>query len=976
MNIGAITIGSRNGKSLRKRDRVIDRRMGRRSGKKVGRGYIESEDEDEEMEDVIDPEAVEKQRIEQQEQEEDDADSDYECSSDSASQDTESVDSNDSDLLARSSEILDVALRPRTPEPEPMEEVDDGSWSQDPELDIREEWGVDNYASTEDSEEDSFDPRLLRLDDVRWINRVRALAINHERKAYISGRGRYDDYGFLDIKGPGRDPNDPGEDALNLTSYTGGEGNQAFPFHEACFDILAMSIGLENGRDIDKHVMWRTLSALLVDATPVLDLDYQLSSGHDQFWRNEPGAEYEVCDPSPRPVLQESIQDILPANIFGGTPQVADLAHKVRNDPITVLPYDLLLEVLGYVDSKDMISFMQASYHINSVTREAAFWKHMLRMRILPWFYELRYFVETATTDALDYKGLFLWVNASTLPRYGNQGPLMHIANRRRIWSCCQPVASLYKKTTGPVEPAEPADSEEAKAILDSSLCLHMPTTMYPSPAEAETVSAQFIHSWDELTHRACVLDTYWREVYNCPDYLVGISITLGDQTRLFGSSEGTTGRPFHLDRGEWIKEIVCYVESIDMLKENQDGADRTPEDVRPSKTATISGIMVSLNTGKKKMMRQSYGGVERPFQVLDGMHLVGMTGQIASSGAISRLGILQASRPDSGLLSQPRYTSAQQMAWGKQGKWLPYDDQSGRQKYPKHATVWSHPTIHFEPFPASTHPIPYELPEDMMPNDVFMWSKDNTAIECFQPTATSISMPHDPTPTTKPTEESMGSINTTPASTTLPSSHPGNDTSLPLYQLHTGIDIVGINPAPHNQFGGRGRGVGHRGSVLCQSPRWAHEMTWPLRESLKAAWEDIQKQKSRPLGSSDQHNTVIFPLNQESITEVHVEQQYRALKLVTQTGRVGYFGEPDMRDWFVRKAVGGERIVGISACFGALGGWSESARMWSHLKLSRVGVVFERIDGEGKVISKEGEMKMREKGVVFEEGSVVMCSE
>ena len=37
---------------------------------------------------------------------------------------------------------------------------------------------------------------------------------------------------------------------------------------------------------------------------------------------------------------------------------------------------------------------------------------------------------------------------------------------RRRIWGCCQPVASLYKKATGPVEPAEPADSEEAKAIL------------------------------------------------------------------------------------------------------------------------------------------------------------------------------------------------------------------------------------------------------------------------------------------------------------------------------------------------------------------------------------------------------------------------------------------------------------------------------------------------------------------------------
>ncbi|KAI4908463.1 uncharacterized protein J4E92_010862 [Alternaria infectoria] len=887
MNIGAIRIGSRNGKSLRKRDRVMDIRMGRRTGKKVGRGIVYSDDEDEEMEDAIDPEAVEKQRIEQQEQEEDDADSDYEPSSDSSSDDTKSIDSNDSDLLTRSSEILDVALRPRTPEPGPVEELDDGSWSQDPELDISDEWGLDNYASTENTEDNSFDPRLIGLDDVKWINRVRALALNPERKAYISGRGRYYDYGSLDIEGPGRDPNDPGEGSLNITSYASGDEPQAFPFHEACFDILAKSIGLES-RDINKHVMLRTFSALLANERPVLDVDYQVFSGNEQFWHNGAGSEYEVCDPSPRPALQERIQDILPANIFGGIPQLANLAHKVRTDPIAVLPYDLLLEILGYVDSKDMLSLMQASHHVNSVTREAAFWKHMVRMRVLPWFYELRYFVETATTDALDYKGLFLWVDASTRPRFGIQGPLMHIANRRRIWGCCQPVASLYKKATGPVEPAEPADSDEAKAILDSSVCLHMPMTMYPPPAQTETVSAQFIHSWNEITHRACVLDTYWRQINNSHDYLVGISVTLCDQTRLFGSSDGFTGLPFHLDRGEWIKEIVCCIEDI----VNQTGPHGKPEDPWPSKTAMISGI-------------------------------------------------------------SPRYTSVQQMAWGKLGSSLPYDRIG--QRYPQQASVWAHPTIHFESFPTSTHPIPYELPEDMMPNDVFMWNKKNTGIECFQPVATSISMPHD--------------------STALPSSLPATNISSPSYQLHTGIDIVGINPGPHDMWGNRGRMVGRRGPILCQSPKWAHDMTEPLQESLKAAWQDMNKTGSGP-HPYQQQNTVTFPLNQEDITEVHVEQQYRALKLVTQSGRVGYFGEPDMRDWFVRKAVGGERIVGISACFGALGGWSESARMWSHLKLSRVGVVFERVDGEGRVIGKEEEKEMREKGVVFEEGKVVMCSE
>jgi hypothetical protein len=447
MNIGAVRIGSRRRKSLRKRERVLDREKRRRAGEKVSYEGVESDDGDEEMEDALDCEAMEKQRIEQQEQEEDDADSDYGYSSESSFDDTESVDSNGSDLLTGSFEILDVALRPRTPEPEPesTEEVDSDSWSQASELELGHLVDSVNYDDNSD-EEDTFDPRLLRLDDYMWINRCRALAINDQRKAYISGRGRYNDYGYFDVMGDRRDPNDPGDSPLNLTSYNEGEENQAFPFHEACFDILAKSIGLDKGRDVDRDVMWEVIRAHLGDQRPVLELDYKIGTAQEQFWCNNPGQEYVVCDPSPHPALQEKIQDMLPANVVARTSAYANLTRKVRNDPTNILPYDTILEIFGYMNTKDMKSFMRASYHIHSSTRETAFWKHMVRIRILPWFYELRHFLETISTDALDYKGLFLWADALTRPEFGNQGPLMHVANRRRIWDCCQPLASLCKQ--------------------------------------------------------------------------------------------------------------------------------------------------------------------------------------------------------------------------------------------------------------------------------------------------------------------------------------------------------------------------------------------------------------------------------------------------------------------------------------------------------------------------------------------------
>jgi hypothetical protein len=42
--------------------------------------------------------------------------------------------------------------------------------------------------------------------------------------------------------------------------------------------------------------------------------------------------------------------------------------------------------------------------------------------------------------------------------------------------------------------------------------------------------------------------------------------------------------------------------------------------------------------------------------------------------------------------------------------------------------------------------------------------------------------------------------------------------------------------------------------------------------------------------------------------------------------------------------------VLGVSACFGRLKGWSASAKSWSHWALSDVGVVVGKGgDGEGK---------------------------
>jgi hypothetical protein len=45
-------------------------------------------------------------------------------------------------------------------------------------------------------------------------------------------------------------------------------------------------------------------------------------------------------------------------------------------------------------------------------------------------------------------------------------------------------------------------------------------------------------------------------------------------------------------------------------------------------------------------------------------------------------------------------------------------------------------------------------------------------------------------------------------------------------------------------------------------------------------------------------------------------------------------------------KAGEGEVVVGLTACFGRLGGWSARTGLWSHWGLSEVGVIFGKRDG------------------------------
>ncbi|KAF3050559.1 hypothetical protein E8E11_004382 [Didymella keratinophila] len=285
-------------------------------------------------------------------------------------------------------------------------------------------------------EEYSYDPRIVTNKDVAWLDQCRTVGFNADsKKPYITGVGQYTSGGDFETK---------------LIHATGKMvailQTPRTRFIEACYAILAKRLGFGDPADIDNTVTYKAARTLCESDASCLTVDYGDEDLGEQFWSNRPGDEYIVTCPADADFeLREIMWKRMPPSLLATKPR-PDLSHKVRHDPLTVLPFDILYTVIQYLSVQDALNLMQASYHVCITTREPTFWKGMIRTHLAPWFWEM----ETLTTgdklQGFDYKGLFLRLDKVTEPKFGMQGPFMGVANCRRIWSVCGVVADAYNK--------------------------------------------------------------------------------------------------------------------------------------------------------------------------------------------------------------------------------------------------------------------------------------------------------------------------------------------------------------------------------------------------------------------------------------------------------------------------------------------------------------------------------------------------
>ncbi|KAI8932283.1 hypothetical protein NX059_010480 [Plenodomus lindquistii] len=947
LDIGYIRFGSAQGKHLRERRERVELERKIKTGEfeetreatggpiPGNNNKVQETDSDEEMEDVcsdeedkapkgsgskagnngeydVDVAARDLEEEEQQWEDEDDdfysefEGSDYVPSSPFSAPDSV-TDIPEDDTLAMMMDIQDVPLRPKTPDPVDFD-ARSATWSDDSDISVPIQWQpypVDGAKSW--PEDITFDPTILSVEDVAWIDRCRCLAINtsasldpashngsKDGRAFISGRGQYDDFGHFNVRKLGRDKYD--NRAVCHIAYTdwGNEDESqrgAFPFHEECWRILERCLEAKTGMQpwsgetghktkVDKDVMYSVMQNFGESHT-CLDLDYRNYNAHEQFWDCKPGEEYLVCDPGPRVGIRDVLQNELPPRLLSRQSPPLDLKHKIRRDPFENLPYDILLETFKHLTIQEILTLMKASWLVKFNTDDAGFWQLLIRDRILPWFWELRIPLINATfPDGFDHKGLFLWLDAITEPRFAMKGPYMGIANRRRIWYAVQDLVPLYETRMKPIEHMKTAEDEaEAKAILASAVNLHMPMVMYPQPKEAQAVTTQFVRSWADITHHPCDFDTFWDH----KERLVGIAVQFGGDLRVFGSTQGKKGTPLHIEAHNWITQIKIYTEEIDISSTWQyDAGQQSKDDFRSSRDACVRGLRIESMYSTSKQINGSAN--VRNLTVLPNMHLIGLQGEIAPNGMISRLGLLQAPHPSSSPQSQPPlYDPTDLLLWSCRSPRYPNG------QYPRKPIDSD---IHLFPYPETALPPTNLTASDMRPFETLRWAdpigryKHLKKIRC--------------------------------------------------------IIVKGDVICFHPEFDGHGghSPIGERGPVAAMSPELNNFTA--LIERVKASYTEL-----KPFDKAFTEEFEIDGKGGEVVSEVHARKDGRAVRLITSSGRSvcwGGLGEED-QEWDVKKAPEGKAVVGLSVCFGKLGGWSEKSKKWSHWGMSWFGIVLGKME-------------------------------
>lgn len=346
----------------------------------------------------------------------------------------------------------------------------------------------------------------------------------------------------------------------------GEECEALIPFHWCCYEILVKCLaGSFDDASLDKDLLYRIMYELSPDSEGgiyLLHIDYgDAAAMQDELWNVEAGYEFLVSHPRNVSVVNEAILSMFASDAFKPRPSFIDLGNRIRDDPFRRMPYDILYRISGFISDEDLVSLARASWPIHALLQNNnQFWRLRL-MQSFPWFFELRDLLEQDETllRTNDAQRIFHWAGRSTRPAKWLTGPLMGVANRRRIWSVCEQLGDMYwpqKEYNASMSVEEGLVRRYSKRVPPNSV------SSPPATKEDRARTVYWAKTWSEVRSQTKTLESFW----DCRGSLVGISLTHdgdGQEGRLLGlasSDDGITRESVKLGAEEWIKGLVLHL--------------------------------------------------------------------------------------------------------------------------------------------------------------------------------------------------------------------------------------------------------------------------------------------------------------------------------------------------------------------------------------------------------------------------------
>ncbi|KAJ5731259.1 uncharacterized protein N7483_005767 [Penicillium malachiteum] len=484
-------------------------------------------------------------------------------------------------------------------------------------------------------EDHTYDPDILSEERAIWTQSVRCAGLNpyanSTTKCFVSGEGRMDKCGMIDLDSfEDDDPNFPNGIALKTYGHS-TKMPSAYPSHTKCLDIFMCVLAHKAG------VKWTKSHRDACD-------DWLLSAP-----QIDKETLYSVLD---------SIAEIGPFSFLG-------------TDYGMLLPFELLEKIFSWLDVSGLINILQASPHLyRSFGNSPTFWHPVLDFN-MPWFFELEIFNDGALEcyeiesspnpndqdDDFDHTApssahgkslhrLCLWANKATETYHGMEGSFMGVANRRRIWTVCEPIVERYLSQAAypGQEPTNGKTIDLDPQILKSATCFWIPLVSIPKPKKYHPETVFWVRDWNDIDS-AFTLKIFWNFKKNLVGLGVKIHRNYNPDLRLFGASDsqdGYTVNTMQVQDGDWIQGFILHYPQIYAPPENNEVSERDETDV--------VGITVLLHSGRK----ESFGDIEahrvkRLMMAAERMVIVGLTGHVGERETptgmvdiISRIGLVQ----------------------------------------------------------------------------------------------------------------------------------------------------------------------------------------------------------------------------------------------------------------------------------------------------------------------------------------------